>query len=142
MARKKENKEENLAVLVTRWGENKSKADALAKDVKKDAEQIKQTMIEHEWSAIHGGIYTADLSFRDDTTIDEESMMKYIKSKIWGDKGSMHCPYIKTVEVIDWDALEKAIYNGEITKKQVLAMDKFKSVKKTPVLKLKVQKEG
>ena len=99
-------------------------------------------MIEKKMNDSTSGVYTADLSFRDDTTIDEEGMMQYIKSKLWGDKGSMHCPYIKTVEVIDWDALEKAIYTGEITKKQVLAMDKFKSVKKTPVLKLKVAKEG
>lgn len=135
MAAKKENKKENLAVLVTRWGENKSKADALTKDVKKDAEQIKQTMIENEWSAIHGGIYTADLSFREDTTVDEQGMIEYLKSLKLS-----KC--VKKVETVDWDALEKLIYSEKLTKEQVLELDKYKAVKKVPVLKLKVQKEG
>lgn len=131
-----------LSVLVSRWGENKSTADKLKKEVDKDAAQIKQIMIDKKMENSTSGVYTADLSFRDDTTIDEDGVMNFIKTKLWGNKGSMECPYIKRIEVIDWDALEKAIYNGEITKKQVLAMDKFKTVKKTPVLKLKVQKEG
>lgn len=136
----RKSKVSELSVLVSRWGENKSTADKLKKDVDKDAAQIKQIMIDNNKEDSTSGKYTAHLSYATSQQVDEEGLLEYIKSKIQGKKKS--CPYIKTIEVIDYNALEKAIYNGEITKEQVLEMDKYKSEVKTPKLTLKIQKEG
>ena len=145
MARKKlevesSNRSENLSELrklVADWGPKKSTVDSLDKEVKADAAKIKELMMKEELDESTSGIYTAKLSFQNKETINEEGLLQYIKTTLWGDKGSMHCPYIKLVETIDWDALEKDIYNGKITKEQVIDMDKFRTINKTPILKLK-----
>ena len=132
-----------LSTLVKRWGENKTQADALKKLVDTDAAEIKQIMLDEKLDSSISDNYKASLSFQEKESIDEEGLLAYIKSVIWNNKGSMHCPYIKTVEVIDWDAIEQAVYNGEITKEQVLGIDNYRSIKKTPVLRLiKAKKEA
>lgn len=146
MTAKKENqtRSKNLSELrnlVADWGPKKSTVDSLDKEIKADAAKIKKIMMEEELEESTSGIYTAKLSFQNKEVIDEEGMLQYIKSVLWGDKGSMHCPYIRMIEVIDWDALEKDMYSGKITKEQIIAMDKFKSINKTPVLKLKKEDE-
>lgn len=132
-----------LSALVERWGSNKSVLDPLKKEVDKDAAEIKQLMMQEKLDSSLSGDYIANLTFKNNESIDEEGMLNYVKSVLWVDKGSMQCPYIQTIEVLNWDAIEKAIYNGQITKEQVLEMDKFKTVTQTPVLKLgKPKKEG
>lgn len=141
----KDSRSENLSklhVLVDRWGKNKKVLDPLKKDVDKDAAEIKQLMLEEKLDTSISGEFTAVLSFTNKESIDEDGLLDYIKSVLWGTKGSMQCPYIKTVEVIDWEAVEKALYNGEITKEQAIEMDKFKTVTKTPVLKMGKPKKG
>lgn len=147
MAVKNENHEKivnqlaELSVLVARWGDVKSRADALTKEAKKDGDKIKAIMTDAGYENSSSGRYTANIQYATSEKLDEDGMIHYIKSEIWGDKGSMHCPYIKTVEVIDFEALEKAIYHGDITQEQVAEMGKFKTVTKTPKLYLKVSKE-
>lgn len=131
----------SLSELISSWGKNKSLADDLSKLVKRDSAQIKQIMLEQKITRSVSDRYVAKLSFQHKEEFNEEALLKYIKSEIWKDKGSMECPYIKRVEVIDWDALEKAIYNETITKDQLLEIDKFKETSEIPVLKLDYVKE-
>lgn len=142
MARKKaESQKEKLNNLIASWGKNKSECDDLTKLVKKDAAVIKEIMISEKLTESISDKYIAKLSFQHKEQFDEEALLKYIKTKIWADKGSMECPYIERIEVINWESLENAIYNGTITKKQLVEMDKFKEVTETPVLKLAFVKE-
>ena len=100
----KDSRSENLSklhVLVDRWGKNKKVLDPLKKDVDKDAAEIKQLMLEEKLDTSISGEFTAVLSFTNKESIDEDGLLDYIKSVLWGTKGSMQCPYIKTVEVID-----------------------------------------
>lgn len=129
-----------LSELVARWGSNKSTADNLKKDIEADAAKIKQIMIDEELEESESGGFLAKLSFQNKESMDEEGLLKFIKSVLWNGKGSMECPYIERIEVINFDALEKAMYEGTISKEQVLEMNKFKIVTRVPVLKLK--KEG
>lgn len=123
------------------WGINKTTADGLKKVVDRDAAQIKEIMLTEKLTESKSGKYIAKLSIQHKEKFNEEGLLEYIKTKLWGDKGSMECPYIKRVETIDWDALESAIYNETITKEQLLEIDKFKDTVETPVLKLAVSKE-
>ena len=130
-----------LSKLVKEWGEEKVVCDDLTKKVKDYAAQIKKIMIAENLEDSESGPYIAKLSFSHTENFDEGGMISFIKSVLWADKGSMECPYIKRVEVVDWDAIEKAMYNGDISKEHILEMDKFKSVTDTPVLKLAKVKE-
>lgn len=129
-----------LSELVEKWGSKKVIADPLVKEVKSYADEIKNIMLAEKLDESISGDYTACLSFQTKETFDEEGLISYIKANLVNNNGS--CPYIKLVEVLDWDAIEKAIYNGTITKEQVLEIDKFKSETKTPVLKLGKSKKG
>ena len=130
-----------LSTLVERWGKNKTVLDPLKKEVDKDAAEIKMIMLEEELDTSVSGDYTASLTFKTTEAFDEDALLTYLKSALVGKDGV--CPYMLFVEVVNWDAIEKAIYNGEITKEQVLEIDKFKTVKKTPTLNfVKPKKEG
>lgn len=129
-----------LSILVERWGKNKKIFDPLKKEVDNDGKEIKELMLAEKLDTSSSGEFTACLSFSTKELFDEEGLVTYLTKTLWGKKKSA-CPYVKTVEIVDWDAIEKAIYNGEITKDQVLEIDKFKTVTKTPVLKLGKQKK-
>ena len=131
-----------LSELVSRWGANKIICDGLEKSVKADAAEIKQIMLVDNMTSFSSEKFTANLSFQNKESMDEEGLLEYIKTVLWADMGSMECPYIKRIEVLDWDAIERDTFSGKITKEQLLEMDKFKTTTKTPVLKLKVSKEG
>ena len=141
MARKKLETKTSLSELISEWGKNKSECDSLTKLVKRDAATIKDIMISEKLTESTSGKYIAKLSFQHKEQFDEEGLLNYIKTNLWGDKGSMECPYIKRVEVIDWEAIESAIYNENITPDQLLEIDKFKETNEVPVLKLAIVKE-
>ena len=48
------------------------------------------------------------------------------------------CPFVKTVEVLDSDALESAMYSGELDNNTILKLDECRSV--TEVITLKCSK--
>lgn len=142
MARKNLNEvTESLEELVSVWGENKSAMDSYKKLVDSKAKKIKELMLNSNLTKKTSGKYTAKLTTRKSETFDEDGLAKYIKSTLWGDMGSMECPYIQRVEVINWDALEKAMYNGEITKEQVAEIGKYKQIKETVALSLEVSED-
>ena len=125
-----------LSDLVKSWGKNKTECDALTKIVKADSAKIKSIMLDENLTESESDEYLAKLSFKHSEKFDEDGLIQFFKTVLWADKGSMECPYIKRVEVVDWDAVEKAIYNGTITKEQAAEMNKYKEVTTTPVLTL------
>ena len=121
---------------------DKQIADPLKKAIETKAARIKELMMTGGLAEVPDGDFVAKLSFQHKESMNEEGLMNWILTTLWADKGSMECPYIKRVPVIDWDALEKAIYNEEIPKELITEMDKFREVVDTPVLKYsKVKKE-
>lgn len=142
MARKNLNEvAESLEELVSVWGENKSAMDSYKKIVDAKAKKIKELMLNSNLTKKTSGKYTAKLTTRKSESFDEDGLVKYIKSSLWANMGSMECPYIKTVEVVNWDALEKAMYNGEISKEQMTDIGKYKQVKETVALGLEIAED-
>lgn len=64
--------------------------------------------------------FTAKLKVKKNEELNEAKAIETIKSEWASKNGSMTCPYLKMVYVLDEEAIEKAIYNGEL-KAEVLA---------------------
>lgn len=120
-----------LSELVEKWGSKKKMLDPLSKDVKSYGDEIKNIMVKEQIDESRSGDFVACLSFQTKEEVNEEGIIEYLKNNV-KNAGK----YIKKVEVLDWDAIENAMYNQTITKEQMLEIDKFRTVKKTPVLKM------
>lgn len=64
--------------------------------------------------------YTVTIQQSKSVSFNEEELLKYVKEA--------KLPVVKTIEMIDYDALESLVYNGTIDAAKI---DKFKSVKIT-----------
>ena len=62
--------------------------------------------------------------------------------RYWESKGVEYkCPFIRTVEVLDMDALEVAIYKNELPKEVLMELDKCRTKTVNNALKYKIDKE-
>ena len=132
----------DLDALINQYAENKSELDSYKKICENENNKIKDTMLELGLKTYSTEKYSVTRSVSVKETFDEEKLMNFIKTVLWKDSenGSMPCPYIKIKYVVDYDVLEKAIYNGEISKEQLVEMDKCKDVKETVTLRLTKKK--
>lgn len=126
-------KQVQLSKLVISFGEKKTQLDALDKEVKKDNAEIKTLMKELGQSKYESGGYTVSYTEQKRESMNEDALLELLskKHKLYTDLG-----IIKTKEYIDSDALESAIYNGDIPKAELLKMDKCRETKIIPTLKL------
>lgn len=99
---------------------------ALADDEKA---QIKKIMHENELSDYITGDLKAKYYSSVSESVDEEMLLEVLKKN-----GITNC--IKTVEVVDMDALENAIYHHEISNGVLKEMDKCRNTKTTYTLKV------
>lgn len=127
-----------LEELVLSYGAH----NAEAKDLKKvcDAEnaQIKEIMVSDGLTEFTSGIYTAKYSVSKQESLNEEKALEILK-KDWMNRNlgrDIHkdCPYIKTKEYIDMDALETVLYKGDIPQETLVELDGCRIVKEIPKL--------
>lgn len=108
----------DLYELINRYYKNKTECDALKKLVNEDNTEIKtllQSMVKDNKASYEAGDVVANMSVIDKSDFDKDKLLKTLKS-FWSDQnGSMTCPWTKYVEVVDMEAMEKALYNGELT---------------------------
>ena len=142
MATKKITKKEKetLEKYVSEYGEKKDVYDVEKKLIDKLNNDIKEIMTKYNLEDCESGDYTVTCTVSEEETMNEDRLLEIIKSVIWAGKGSMECPFIKRVEHVDFDELEKAIYNGDLSKEQLLEIGKCKQVKQKTVLRLKKKK--
>jgi len=121
--------------VVAHYGELDAQIKDLSKERDEDKSAIKDELERQGLSDYTAGGYkvTRQVSYR--TTIDEEKMLNVLKTD-WAERyGSMECPYIKRVEVVDMEALEAVIYAGELSdevmkhKQEVVALKCSKAKK-------------
>lgn len=116
--------EEKLQELILHYQLNKSEMDSYKKVVDKDNKEIKMIMLESQLSEFIVGDIKATCSVSEREDFIEEALIEKLKEmKVDG--------VIKMKEYIDMDALENAIYNGELnaaelasckTKKEVITL--------------------
>lgn len=131
----------NISDVIETYGENKAQESQLKKRLAADNEYIKNYLRNiikegEDSTSLDSANYTAILKFRDDSSMNEEKLITYLK------KHKLSKGIVKKKEYIDEKALEDAIYNGLITESQVLEMDSCKETKITEVLTVKKIKKG
>ena len=136
------NLQNRLKNLIPEYGLNKSKADELKALVDAGNKEIKSICKElsiEKLENVDG--WNMTYKVKEKHNIDEDKMLAIIK-QYWSKNGSMQCPYIKKVEVIDQEALKDAIFRGEIDDKEVLlALKACDTVKYEPALTVSRVKE-
>ena len=140
MSEQNVNKEEMtklLKALIPIYVENKREADDYAKLAKKYNADIKNMMRELDISDISNGSYVIKRSIVKTAKMDEQKMIEILK-RVWTGDGEN--PYIKTVEVVDLDAVENAMYNNAFSQDIIAefsACDISTTIEKLTISKVK-----
>lgn len=128
----------DLDTLIPQYTVNKNELDSYKKLCDKENAQIKAIMKDFVVTEYEAGGYKASYIVSKRETLNEEKLLEVAHqfgiSEI-----------VKTKEYIDFDALEKAIYDGRISEDIMMEMDKAKEVKEVVTLrvaKIKQKKES
>lgn len=122
--------EEKLRELIQRYQLNKSEMDSYKNVVDKDNKEIKMIMLESQLSEFIVGDIKATCSVSEREDFIEEALIEKLKEmKVDG--------VIKMKEYIDMDALENAIYNGELNAAELASCQTKKEVVTLRVTKIK-----
>lgn len=125
----------NLEELVVRYALNKNELDSYKKICDKENAEIKARMAELDMDEVIAGDYVAKLTIQKRESMDEDMLLEILRNNDYTD-------IIRTKEYVDMDLLEREIYNGNIDSDTLVAMQKCKSVKEVPTLKIvKAKKE-
>ena len=125
----------DLDELIPRYAANKAEADSYKKLCEKENAEIKSIMKSFVVQTYQAGGYKASYSVSKRESMNEEMLLQI---------AHMHGipEIVKTKEYIDYDALEHAIYNGQISDEVLMEMDKAKEVKEVVTLRIaKVKNE-
>lgn len=125
----------DLDELIPRYAANKSEMESYKKICDKENAQIKAVMKSFVVQNYQAGGYKASYSVSKRESMNEEMLLQI---------AHMHGipEIVKTKEYIDFDALEHAIYNGQISDEVLMEMDKAKETKEVVTLRIaKVKNE-
>ena len=124
-----------LEELIPQYALNKSELDNYKKICDRENAEIKQIMLSDDLDKIEVGGYRATCTVSTRETMNEELILE--RAHQFGIP-----EIVKVKEYIDYDALEKAIYDGNISKDVLLEMEKAKEVKEVVTLKVtKIKKK-
>lgn len=125
--------EEKLQELIPHYQLNKSEMDSYKKVVDKDNKEIKMIMLESQLPEFIVGDIKATCSVSEREDFIEEALIEKLKEmKVDG--------VIKMKEYIDMDALENAIYNGELNAAELASCQTKKEVVTLRVTKIKEER--
>ena len=124
-----------LNELIEQYATNKSELETIKKVVDKQNLLIKDIMLKQKLDTHIAGQYRATVSVSNRVSMNEEMLLQIAHH--------FGIPEIvKTKEYIDYDVLEKAIYEGKISEDVLLEMDKAKESKEVVTLKVtKIKKK-
>ena len=119
----------------------KEQAKLINSEVESLNKKIKSELEEREETNFNFGKYHVYLEPRVIEDFNEAKALDIILSYWHEHNGSMQCPFIRTVEVLDMDALEGAIYRKELPKEVLMELDKCRTKTVNNALKYKIDKE-
>jgi hypothetical protein len=124
----------DLDELIPQYAANKAEADSYKKLCEKENAKIKAIMKDFVVTEYVAGEYKATYSVSTRETLNEDKLLEIAHH--------FGIPEIvKTKEYIDFDALEKAIYDGKISDDILMEMDKAKEVKEVVTLRVTKKKK-
>ena len=125
----------DLERLIPQYAANKVELDSYKKICDRENAQIKSIMRDFAINKYEADGYKASYSVSTRETMNEDKLLEI--AHIYGIP-----EIVKTKEYIDFDALEKALYDGKISKEIMLEMDKAKEVKEVVTLRVsKIKKK-
>ena len=129
---------QKLDTLIPRYAENKAEFDSYKKICDKENAEIKSIMADFAVQKYQAGGYKASYSVSTRETMNEEMLLSLFSSVPAFNDVAEQYGIIKTRSYIDFDALEKAMYDSKFTDEQLLDMDK--TIERKTVVTLKVTK--
>lgn len=138
--RTKQKQSTSLADLIPAYGQTKAQADEYAKVAKKQNSDIKKLMStllkdDDVEATQEADGWVATYQVRISESYNEDALLEFAHKH----KALQSC--VETKEVFNAQKLEDLIYAGEVPKKVLLELDKFREQKRTEYLYIK-QKEG
>lgn len=131
--------------IVQQYCEQKEQEKVLKASLKNLNDQIKDELKSRDETGFDFGKYHVKLQTRVKEEVNEEKVLAVLKdfwdSQAGGANKGTQCPYIKRVEVLDMDALENAIYKGDIPDEVLMSLDKCRVKSETVALTYKIDKE-
>lgn len=108
--------------LIPRYYLNKSELDSYKKLVDADNTAIKEILLKNLAKGETSVSETVDdlvatIKVIDKTDFDYNKLLQKLKSDWFEQHGSMTCPYVKTIETVNMEAVEDALYNGQLDAK-------------------------
>ena len=129
---------EKLNQLVSHYGELDNQIKTLTKEFDSDKVTIKNLMGDNNIDDCTAGGYTVTRQVSYRTKYNEDKMLDILKADWKQRYGDIECPYIKTKEVVDMDALEAVIYANELPNEVMMKLNDCQE--KTEVVALKCTK--
>lgn len=123
-----------LDELVTSFGAHNAEFGDLKKTCDKEKAEIKDIMLALGQSQKTAGGWTVTCTPSTRETMNEEQLLQVLKEN-WEKQFGTDCPYIKTREYVDMEALEAGIYAGEVSTETLLEMDKCRNVTEVVTLR-------
>lgn len=120
----------DLDTLIPQYAANKSELNDYQKLCDKENAQIKAIMKDFVVSSYEAGGYKATYTISERESLNEGMLLEILGG------GARDMGIIKTKEYVDFDALEKAIYDGLLSEETLLEMDKAKEVKEVVTLRV------
>lgn len=127
-----------LEQLVLEYANNKSVADRYKKLADKLNTEIKSIMESRNLTDVTAGDYTVKYVVQNRETMDEDKLISIIDDA--PGISQLRSTIIKTKEYVDFDALENAIYHGDIPQEVVQAMNRAREVRKIVTLRINKKK--
>lgn len=118
-----------LDELIPQYASNKSEMESYKKICDRENAQIKSIMRDMDLSSYEAGGYKATYSVSERESMNEEMLLEIAHRYGIPD-------IVKTKEYIDYDALENAIYNEQISQDVLLEMNKAKESKEVVTLRV------
>lgn len=132
-----EQRRQNLIHLVDTFGIKNSNLKELKAECDARNQEIKTIMAEENLDYFNTEDYSASYKVKQTTKVNEEKLLQVLKKDWTSRNGSMECPYIQKREYVDSDALEAAIYKGEINPETLAMIKDCSTVVETPTLIVK-----
>lgn len=123
-----------LKKLIDAYGETKTESDKLKKEVESYNSSIKSLMNDENLSYFNSDKYYVKLATIEQRVFDEQKLLDKLK-----EMGATNC--IKTIEVVDMNELENAIYNKQVDASKLSDCQVVKSQQRLTLGKVKEKKD-
>ena len=126
----------DLDTLIPQYAANKSELDNYKKICDNENAKIKSIMTDFVVSNYEAGGYKASCSVQQRESVNEEILLSLFQTVPSFAKLQDKYEIVKNKPYIDFDALEKALYDGAVSDEQIADIDKAREVKEVVTLRV------